>query len=206
LIDLRGLDSIRRESPGEFAVAVTTTAVVIVVGVVQGIVLAMVMSLLRIVHHTYQPHTGVLVSDSGQYWQLIPPSRGATTEPGLTIYRFSAPLFYANAGRFAKEIETVVGPAPSPVRWLVVDAEAITNVDYTAARAVLRLHRELASIGVALAFARVQEYLQADFDRHHITDVIGKTMIFHRLHDALDAFAKLAASPAERSAPKWPPV
>jgi MFS superfamily sulfate permease-like transporter len=202
LIDLRGLDHIRRESPGEFGLAVITAAVVVLVGVEQGIVLAMVMSLLRIVRHTYQPHTGVLVSDSGQYWQVIPPTRGATTEPGLTIYRFGAPLFYANASRFAKEIQIVVGPAPCLVRWLVVDAEAITNIDYTAARVVRRLQHELASIGVALAFARVQAYLQADFDRHHITDVIGKNMIFHRLHDSLDEFAKLTSPLAERSLPK----
>ena len=68
---------------------------------------------------------------------------GAVTEPGLVIYSFGAALFYANASLFAKEIRGLVGPAPSPVRWLVVDAEAITNVDYTAARMVRQLHEEL---------------------------------------------------------------
>ena len=74
----------------------------------------------------------------------------------------------------------------------MVDAEAITNLDYTAARVVLRLQKELAEDGVVLAFARVPPYLKADFDRHHITEVIGADLIFPRLHDALDAFAKLA--------------
>jgi sulfate permease, SulP family len=193
LIDLRGLASIRRESPGEFALAVTTAAVVVLVGVEQGIILAMVLSLLRIVKHTYRPHTGVLVAEGNLYWRLEPPDPGAVTKPGLILYRFGAPLFYANAGRFAEEIQTIVGP-PSPslqVLWLVVDAEAITDLDYTAARIVITLHDELNQIGVALAFARVGPYLQADFDRHHVTEVIGTNLIFPRLHDALEAFERL---------------
>ncbi len=190
LIDLRKLGSIRRESPGEYRLAVTTAAVVVLVGVEQGIILAMVLSLLRIVSHTYRPHTGVLVADGDATWRLSPPVFGALTLPGLAIYRFGAPLFYANAGRFTEEIQTIVGAAPSPVRWLVVDAEAITNVDYTAARVLRELHQALCEAGVTLAFARVSPYLQADFDRHHITEVIGTEMIFAHLHDALSGFEK----------------
>jgi MFS superfamily sulfate permease-like transporter len=88
------------------------------------------------------------------------------------------------------EIRAVVGPAPSAVRWLVVDAEAITNLDYTAARVVRQLQRELAQKSVVLAFARVPPYLKADFDRHHLTEAVGTEMIFSRLHDALEAFVK----------------
>jgi len=166
---------------------------VVLVGVEQGIILAMVLSLLRIVKHTYRPHTGVLVADDGVYWRLEPPNPGAITKPGLILYRFGAPLFYANAGRFAEEIHTIVGTHSSTQQplWLVVDAEAITNVDYTAARVVIILHDELKQIGVALAFARVGPYLQADFDRHHLTEVIGTKLIFPRLHDALEAFDRL---------------
>jgi SulP family sulfate permease len=200
LIDLRGLASIRRESPGEFLLALVTAVVVVLVGVEQGIILAMILSLLRIVDHTYRPHTGVLLSERGLYWKLEPPDPGATTEPGLTLYRFGAPLFYANAGRFAEEIRTIVGlPDPATKSWLVVDAEAITNLDYTAARVLLDLNKELMEIGVTLAFARVGPYLQSDFDRHHISDVIGANRIFARLHDALDAFAKLRQAPKDQS-------
>jgi MFS superfamily sulfate permease-like transporter len=190
LIDLRKLASIRRESPGEFWLAVTTAVVVVGVGVEPGIILAMVLSLLRIVRHSYHPHTGVLVADGDAAWRLSPPVFGAMTIPGLAIYRFGAPLFYANAGRFTEEIRTIVGSAPSPVRWLVVDAEAITNIDYTAARMLRDLHQGLSQADVTLAFARVSAYLQADFDRHHITEVIGAEMIFAHLHDAVNAFAK----------------
>jgi MFS superfamily sulfate permease-like transporter len=174
--------------------------VVVLVGVEQGIILAMILSLLRIVGHTYRPHTGVLVSESGLYWKLEPPDSGALTEPGLTLYRFGAPLFYANAGRFAEEVWTIVGSPKAGTRhWLVVDAEAITNLDYTAARVVLDLNKELMEIGVTLAFARVGPYLQADFDRHHITPVIGPDRTFARLHDALDAFRKINLTPQVNS-------
>ena len=78
---------------------------------------------------------------------------------------------------------------------MVVDAEAITNLDYTAARVVRDLHQELMELGVTLAFATVGPYLQADFDRHHITEVIGTDHIYQRLHDALEAFAKLGSAP-----------
>jgi sulfate permease, SulP family len=191
LIDLRGLRDIRRESPGEFVLAVFTAAVVVLVGVEQGILLAMVLSLLRIVRHSYRPHTGVFVVNEGDIWQVVPAVPGAVTKPGLVIYRFGAALFYANASLFAEQIRGLVGPTPSPVRWLVVDAEAITNVDYTAARVVRELHQELADRGVVLVFARVPASLKADLDRHLLTEVIGPTQFFDRLHDAVAAFAKL---------------
>jgi SulP family sulfate permease len=141
LIDVRGLRDIRRESPGEYALAVFTAAVVVLVGVEQGILIAMVLSLLRIVRHSYRPHTGVLVVNEGDIWHIVPAVPGTVTRPGLVIYRFGAGLFYANAGLFADQIRGLVGPTLSPVRWLIVDAEAITNVDYTAARTVRHFTR-----------------------------------------------------------------
>ncbi|MGA8437579.1 MAG: SulP family inorganic anion transporter [Candidatus Sulfotelmatobacter sp.] len=191
LIDVRGLREIRRESPGEFALAVFTAAVVVLVGVEQGILLAMVLSLFRIVRHSYRPHTGVLAASQRDTWQLVPAVPGAVTEPGLIIYSFGAALFYANASLFAKEIRGLVGPTPSPVRWLAVDAEAITNIDYTAARMVRQIHKELVDGGVALVFARVSPSLKADLDRHLLTEIIGPAQVFDRLHDAAAAFAEL---------------
>jgi MFS superfamily sulfate permease-like transporter len=157
----------------------------------QGIVLAMIMSLLRIVHHSYHPRSGVMISESDGTWRLIPPDAGALTEPGLVMYRFGAALYYANASRFSDEILTLVGPSPTTVRWLIVDAEAITNVDYSAARVVEELKKDLTKAGVAFGFARVPWNTKADFDRHYLTECIGPSMIFNRLHDALDAYEKL---------------
>ncbi len=197
LIDLRGLYSIRRESPGEFALALTTAGVVVLIGVEQGIVLAMVLSLLRVVRHSYQPHTGVLVEDGSGTWQSSPAVPGAVTEPGLVIYSFGAALFYANAGRFSEEVRDLVGPAPSPVRWLVVDAEAITNVDYTAARVVRQLQQYMARCGVELVFARASSGLKADLERHHLTEAIGEERFFARLHDARAAYRQFAQAEAK---------
>ena len=190
LIKLRSLRDILRESPAEFALAVTTTVVVVTAGVEQGILLAMVLSLLRIVHHSYHPRTGVMVPDEINIWKLIPPAPGAVTEPGLVMYRFGSALFYANASRFSDEILGLVGPSPTTVRWLIVDAEAITRLDYSAARVVEELKKNLADAGVQLGFARLPLDTKEDFDRHHLTQVIGGSWIFNRLHDAVEAFEK----------------
>ena len=190
LIDIRGLRDIRRESPSEYVLAVFTAAVVVLVGVEPGILIAMVLSLLRIVRHSYRPHTGVLAVSEGDIWKVVPAVAGAVTKPGLVIYSFGAALFYANASLFAKEIRGLVGPTPSLVRWLIVDAEAITNLDYTAARIVRELHEELADRGIMLVFARAPLSLKADLDRHLLTQVIGPAQFFDRIHDAAAAFAK----------------
>jgi sulfate permease, SulP family len=201
MINLRGMRDIREESPGEFWLAVTTTIVVVAIGVEQGIVLAMVMSLLRIVQHSYHPRSGVMISESDGTWKLIPPLPGTMTKPGLVLYRFGAALFYANASRFADEIRHMVGPSPTSVRWLIVDAEAITNVDYSAARVVEDLKTYLSNAGVEFGFARIPWNTRADFDRHHLTEVIGPSRIFNRLHDALDAYEQQYPQPSARNEP-----
>ena len=188
LVDLKALSDIRKESQQEYALALATAVVVVLVGVEQGIVLAMVVSLLRVVQHSYHPHTGVLVADASGIWKLIPVASGVVTEPGLVLYRFGAALFYANAARFLEEVTCVIQPLPSAVRWVVVDAEAITHVDYTAARVVLGLKKILTEAGVELAFARVPWDLRSDLDRHHLTEAIGQVQIFSRLHDAIAAY------------------
>jgi SulP family sulfate permease len=192
MINVRTLLAIRRESPGEFALALTTAVVVVAWGVEQGIVLAMILSLLRVVHHSYRPHTAVMVphSDDGA-WDLKPVAQGVMTEPGLVMYQFGAELFYANANRFAEEVKSLVGKPPSQVRWLIVDAEAIIHVDYSAARVVTGLQRELKSGGTQLGFARMHWGLKSDFARHHLIEVIDPALIFDRLHEALAAFQKL---------------
>jgi len=196
LIDLRGLLAMRRESPGEFAVALLTAITVVAVGVEAGILLAMGLSLVRIVRHSYRPHTGVVQLDNGNAWKVAPVAPGVVTEPGLVLYRFGSALFYANANRFAEELLRLAAPHPSPVRWVVVDAEAITQIDYSASRVIAQLNGELSRIGVVLGFARMPPDTLADFHRHHLADVIPPSLVFARLHDALSAFQKAQASPA----------
>jgi SulP family sulfate permease len=191
LIKLRTILELRRESPGDFALSLTTAAVVVAAGVEQGILLAMIMSLLRVVQHSYHPHTGVMVPNSIGTWDLIPVSTVSVTKPGLVIYRFGAELFYANANRFAEEATCLVGGTPSTVRWLIADAEAITRMDYSASRVLAELLRSLKDRGVQFGVARVPWGLKSDLARHHVTELIDPSMDFNRLHDAMDAFEKL---------------
>jgi MFS superfamily sulfate permease-like transporter len=195
LIDLRELWNILAESPQEYALAVMTAVVVVLVGVEEGIVLAMVVSLARVVRHDYHPHSGVLQANPDGSWKLVPAAPHVVTEPGLVLYRFGAELFYANAGRFIEEVTQVVQPMPSAVKWVVVDAEAMTHLDYTAARIVQALKKSLTEAGVELAFARVPWDLKSDFDRHHVTEVIGPDRFFNKLHEATAAFEASAKPP-----------
>lgn len=190
LTDISGLRRIRKESPGEFALALTTAVVVVVVGVEQGIILAMVLSLLRIVSHSYRPHTAILVEDKGQIWQTVAVERGAMTEPGLLVYRFGAALFYANAGLFVDEVGRIAATTAG-LRWVVVDAGAITKIDYTAAQQVRELIGDLAKNGITVAIAHVEPELQADLDRHHLTDLIGRERIFDTLRSAMAGYRKI---------------
>jgi SulP family sulfate permease len=189
LVDVRGLRDIRRESPGEFGLAVITAAVVVVVGVEQGILLAIVLSLLRHVRHSYRPHSAVLVED-GEHWRPTPAVAGALSGPGLVIFQFGADLFYANAGRFAADVRGLVDGAVTPVKWFVVDAGAITSVDYSAARVLRDLQQDLIGRSTALVLVHAQSSLRADLQRHRLSDVISADHIFDTLHEALAAIRR----------------
>ena len=185
LVDLRGLRDIRRESPGEFHLAVVTALVVVGVGVEMGILLAMALSLLRHVRHSYEPHTGVLVRDAGGEWQLLPCSAARLAEPGVLIYRFGADLFYANERRFADELRSVVKRIGPELRALVVDASAMADLDYSAARTLRELIGELQAHQVGLVFGRVSPALHADMQRHGIAEALGAQHLHASLHEAL---------------------
>ncbi|HXX32081.1 MAG TPA: SulP family inorganic anion transporter [Myxococcaceae bacterium] len=192
LVDLGALLAILRESPVEWAMSVLTAATVPLVGVEQGIVLAMGLSLLWHVRHSYRPHSAVLVLDAAGRWVLRPPDPGAETSPGLIVYRFGADLFYANDSRFTGEVRRLLAHAPTPVRWFVIDAGAITAVDYSAAQSVRELCQELSGRGVRLVLARVTPFLAADLDRHGLTPVLGPR-IFSTLHEAMASLSAAGA-------------
>lgn len=187
MVDVATLRAMRPESPGEFRLALTTAVAVALIGVEQGIVLAIVLSLLRHVRQSYRPHTEVLQRDPAAGWITVPATPGHQTEPGLVLYRFGANLFYANANHFADEARALVNGAPDPVRWLVIEADAIGDLDYTAARVVLTLIDDLRRQKVALAFCRVSESLRADMGRHGVTADIGAEYLFPTRHAALAA-------------------
>ncbi|NYH27150.1 SulP family inorganic anion transporter [Paraburkholderia bryophila] len=185
LINVQALFSIRRESPGEFTLAVFTALAVVLIGVEHGILVAVALSLLRHVRHSYRPHTMILAPGDGGVWVPVPAVPGMQTAPGLIVYRFGADLFYANDHFFVDDTRRLIDHAPSKVRWFVVDASAITDLDYSAARSVGELCEALKASGIEVIFARVNRYLRADMDRHGITPVIDTSCIFSTLHEAL---------------------
>jgi MFS superfamily sulfate permease-like transporter len=109
--------------------------------------------------------------------------------PGLLVYWFGSDLFYANIDRFAVQARKLATESPSPVRWLVVDAGAITGVDYTAGGTLKELDKDLAKHEVALVFAHISESLKADLDRQGLTEVIGPNRQFETLRECLAAYA-----------------
>jgi high affinity sulfate transporter 1 len=199
MIDVARLRDIRRESPGEFYLAVVTAAAVVVLGVEQGILLAITLSLFRHVRHSYRPHTMVLAPDATGQWAPAPATPGTVTEPGLIVYRFGSDLFYANQNRFIDEVRALVEQAPAPVHWLVVDAGAITDIDYSAAKSLCDLLGDMTRRKVGVVFGRVNRYLRSDMDRHGITATVGAARVFPTLHQAI-AFARSAPSAQKPSA------
>ena len=206
MVNVQGLSDVRRKSPGEFLLALFTAAAVPAIGVEQGILLAIALSLVQHVRHSYQPHTMVLAPGVTGRWEPAPATPGSQTEPGLIIYRFGADLFYANADRFADEVRSLVDKAPASVRWFVLDAGTVTDLDYSAARTVRDLLGELTAKNVGVMFARVNTYLRADLDRHGISAKLGEARIFATLHEAIDATrpgGPLAGPDASKTPVAW---
>jgi sulfate permease, SulP family len=192
LVDLRGLRELQRKSPSEWILALTTTAAVVVFGVEDGIVLALVLSLLQHVRHSYRPHTAVETRAVEGHWLMNALSPEHMAAPGLIVYWFGADLFYANFDRFAAQAHKLVTDSRSPVKWLVIDAGAITSIDYTAGSGLKDLTKELAKKGVALVFAHMNQNLKADLDRQELTEVIGSTRIFETLRECLAAYEQIS--------------
>ena len=187
MVKVASLRDIRRESPGEFYLAVGTAITVVALGVEQGILLAIALSLFRHVRHSYLPHTMMFTPDAAGRWVAGPAVPGKVTAPGLIVYRFGADLFYANQNRFCGEVRSLVAQAPTPLHFFVVDAGAITDIDFSAACSLRELFEELAARQVRVIFGRVNQYLRADMDRHGITAVVGAAQIFPTLHEAITA-------------------
>jgi sulfate permease, SulP family len=199
MIDLRALRDIGRESPGELRLALLTTAAVAGIGVEQGILIAIGLSLLRHVNHSYRPHSAVLAPDAAGRWEPSPAVPGTETAAGLIVYRFGADLFFANADRFADEVRALVDQAPHRVRCLVIDAAAITDIDYSAARTLRSLLGELERRDIRPIIARVNQFLRADLDRHGVTALLEKTQVFATLHEGLTAAEHFGFAASEAS-------
>nr|WP_237524982.1 STAS domain-containing protein [Streptomyces sp. SID5643] len=119
----------------------------------------------------------------------------ARTIPGLLIYRYDSPLFFANAEDFHRRALTAVDVQTGPVRWFVLNTEANVEVDITALDAVDALRRELTDRGIVFALARVKRDLLADLTAYGLTDTVGPERIFPTLPTAVAAYREWRRDP-----------
>ena len=187
LIAVRGMRAIYGLRRDEFWVAATTAVVVVTVGVEQGIILAIVLSLILHVRRHFIPHDAIVGWDQQGRFQLVKPTPGAVSEPGLVIYRFGVGIFYANATRLSEEVMALVN-VPDPPRWFVLEADAIDDIDYTGGQTLLELADHLQECGITFAVADVSDDIRRELDRFGLTAKIGADRYFASLHDAREAF------------------
>ncbi len=195
LVKVRPLAEIYRRSPGEFWVAIITALTVVVVGVREGILLALVLSLLQHVKRGYRPPTGLIVPDPQRHWRMATAEPGGTFLPGLLMYWFGGSLYYANSGYFAEEVRRVVLASPSPVRWFVLEAGTIPDLDFSAAETLRELVEELRGHGVETAVLLASPGLMADMDREGLTELIGEERFFLAPQACLDAYLATTEAP-----------
>ncbi len=172
LIDVLGMRTIKKMRVSEFWIAVATTVVVFAVGVEQGIIVAIVVSILDIIRRQYRPASFVVSEthdDEPVYTKAEP---GAQSEPGLVVFRYDAELFYANANRFVEDIQAVVAGAPDPVRWVVIDTSAITDLDYSAGIAFKGLANYLEANSIALGVTSVDPVLLETLENYGLGGLI----------------------------------
>ena len=190
LVDIAGMKRIWKLRRDEFVVATVTAATVVLVGVLQGIVIAIVLSLIDHLRRSYRPPTAVMSPTTGDEagdWKAGPVTADARTEPGLVVYRFSAPLYYANAEHFTAEL-LAFGTSEQPPDWVCVYAAAIPDIDMSGAESLASIITNLAANGVTLVFAEVMAEVRDELDRYELTELIGPEHIFATLAAAERAF------------------
>ena len=162
LVDIAGMRRVWKLRRNEFVVAAITAATVVLLGVLQGIVVAIVLSLIDHLRRSYRPPTAVLTSltaEGADDWVAGAVAPDERTEDGLVVYRFSAPLYYANAEHFTEEI-LAFSTSENPPEWVCVYAAAIADIDISGAEALKAVIGNLQDKGVTLVFAEVMPEVQ----------------------------------------------
>jgi SulP family sulfate permease len=188
LVEFDVMARIYRFYPSSALLAAITTLGVLAVGVVHGILVGVALSLLALIDRTSNPPDAVLRIVPGDGFHDLGKESEGQTIPGFIAYRFYAPLLFCNASHFVERVRQLVTASPAPVRWFLVDAQAITDIDITAAEALRGLNKELHQQGIALKFAHANRPLRKVLERIGFTSEIGRESIFHAVHEAAAAF------------------
>ncbi len=188
LIDSRGFRQIKRERYSEFLIACLTGFVVFAIGVEQGIMLAIVASIIEIMRRAYNPKHFVIHQGAHGAREFLPATPGTQSAPGLIIFRFDAELFYANASRFTDDVKALVEGAPEPVRWVLIDASSLDDVDYSAGLQLKGLAAFLDARQVTFALVRGDDELLDSLRTYGVVGDSSSTRVYTRLKDGLAAF------------------
>ena len=159
-----------------------------------GVLVAIGLSVLDLLRRVARPHDAIegFVPDLAGMHD-VDDYPGATVVPGLMVYRYDSPLFFANAEDFRRRALAAVAGAAEPVQWFVLNAEAIIEVDITAVDALEDLRRELTDQGIVFALARMKQDLRSDLERTGLLERIGEDHLFPTLPTAVEAFRQWQA-------------
>ncbi|WP_427007415.1 SulP family inorganic anion transporter [Pseudarthrobacter sp. H2] len=191
IVDVQTLIRLFRMSRIEAALLLATFLGVAFVGVLEGIVVAIGLSLIAFVRRAWDPYRTELASvgDVPGYHDLNRHPEGRRI-PGLVIARFDAPLFFANGAVFTEHIRTLVADAPGPVRWVIVASEAITDLDTTALDDLVELDDELAKLGISLVFAEMKGPIKDRLIRFGVSSRFGPEHFFPTVTNAVRSYRK----------------
>jgi high affinity sulfate transporter 1 len=189
LIDLKGMRSIYAQRRSEFWVALITALMVVFVGVEQGIILAIVLSLIDHTRRGYRPKNVVLIPSETGVLHAQPVATRAQALPGLLIYRFTHSMYYANAEQLSQELTYLVNNADPSIRWLCLDASAVDDVDYSAAETLRSLFAVLKEKCVRLVVAQVLEDVR-ETSRYRLRELFGDDAFYDTLDDVVKAYQK----------------
>ncbi|HYN59662.1 MAG TPA: SulP family inorganic anion transporter [Rubrivivax sp.] len=196
LIEWRDLLRIWRIQRWEFWLSIGCMAGVLALGAIQGIALAIVIAVIEFLWDGWRPHSAVLgrVQGIDGYHDIVrhPEARRV---PGLVLFRWDAPLFFANAELFQTLAMQAVATSPTPARWLVVAAEPVTSIDVTAADVLQDLDRQLQQVGIELCFAEMKGPVKDKLKRFGLFSQFGQQTFFATVDEAVRAY--LAAHPAQ---------
>lgn len=173
----------------EAAIAAVAAVSVVVLGVLVGVAVTVGLSIVDLLRRVSRPHDaveGFVPTLAGMHDVADYPD--ATVVPGLVVYRYDAPLFFANAEDFLARTHAAVAAADQPVRWVVLNTEAMSVLDFTGAQAIRSLHEQLSTRGIVLALARVKQDLRVKLERANIVNLVGADRLFPTLPTAVDAY------------------
>jgi SulP family sulfate permease len=191
LVEFDVMWRIYRLYPRSSILAATTTVGVLVAGVIPGILFGVTISLIGLIDRISRPMDAVLQAVPAHGYHDLGENPKGETVPGLIAYRFYAPLLFSNAGHFVERVRQLVAQSPTPVRWFLIDAQAITDIDVTAAESLRNLIEELRESGVVLKIARANRPLREILERIGVTHELGQENFFASVHKAIEAFQAL---------------